>query len=80
MSTTGFYSVSVAAVSGAGTGTAATTDNPVTPTVQLASSTVVLTQATMDALASNESVCGGSSFRCAARWGKCPKQTGAVAA
>ena len=35
---------------------------------------------TADALASNESVCGGSSFRCAARWGKCPKQTGAVAA
>ena len=54
LSATGFYSVSVAAVSSAGKGTPATTDNPVTPTVQLASSTVVLTQTTMDSLASDD--------------------------
>ena len=45
LSATGFYAVSVVATSVAGSGPAATTSNPVTPTVQLASSTVVLTQA-----------------------------------
>ena len=53
LSATSFYSVSVAATSAAGTGPPATTVNPITPTVQLATSTVVLTQATMDALTSD---------------------------
>ncbi len=55
LSTTGFYAVSVVATSAAGSGPAATTSNPVTPTVQLASSSVVLTQATMNALTSDDS-------------------------
>jgi streptogramin lyase len=55
LSGTGFYTVSVAATSTGGTGTPAATTNPVTPRVQLNSSTVVLTQATMDSLASDDS-------------------------
>ncbi len=55
LSSTAFYAVSVAATSSAGTGTAATTTNPVTTAVQLASTTIVLTQATMNALSSDTS-------------------------
>ncbi|MGH9169787.1 MAG: fibronectin type III domain-containing protein [Acidimicrobiales bacterium] len=49
-----FYAVSVAAVSAAGTGQAATTSTPVSPTTQLAAGAVVLSHATMDALASDD--------------------------
>ncbi|HTT86432.1 MAG TPA: fibronectin type III domain-containing protein, partial [Acidimicrobiales bacterium] len=59
LGSTSFYVVSVAATSTGGTGPAATTTNPVTPAVELASSTVVLTQPTMDALGSDS---GGTLF------------------
>ena len=55
LSATGFYTVSVLASSAVGPGPSATTASPVTPTVQLKSSTVVLAQATMDALGSDDS-------------------------
>ena len=45
--------MSVAATSSSGTGPATTTTNPVTPTITLGASTVVLTQVTMDALTSD---------------------------
>lgn len=48
-----YYSISVAATSAAGTGTAASTSGPVTPTTQLQPNAVVLTSATMAALASD---------------------------
>jgi hypothetical protein len=48
-----FYDVSVAAVSAAGTGQVSTTPTPITPTTQLAPDAVMLTPATMAALASD---------------------------
>jgi hypothetical protein len=51
----GFYSVSVSAVSDAGTGTAVTTETPVSPTTKLAPGAVALTTATMNALRSDNS-------------------------
>jgi hypothetical protein len=53
LSASGFYTVSVVATSAAGSGPAATTANPVTPTVALKSSTVTLSAATMNALGSD---------------------------
>jgi|HubBroStandDraft_4_1064222.scaffolds.fasta_scaffold06127_2 hypothetical protein len=49
-----YFCFSITAKSAAGTGPAATLTAPVTPTVQVASNTVVLTSSTMDALGSDQ--------------------------
>ena len=49
-----YFCFSITAQSAAGTGPAATLTAPVTPTVQVASNTVVLTSSTMDTLGSDE--------------------------